>query len=172
MVEDQKSQYGGVSEDGVMKKIVIIALVCSVFSIASAMAAECDCIVDQVANMGNRIHVHCQTSDESGAGIKPPKFSFFALPLNSPLVDSFTIMAQAVVMQNLRDKRIGDLNGFCAKLSTGGYVGCLGDTNGHIDLSGRPFTLHVWYDEKDTSGTSFGCLSSDCRKPQAFAIWS
>jgi hypothetical protein len=77
-----------------------------------------------------------------------------------------------VAMQNLRDKRTYQLKEFCATLSAGGYLGCLGNAqiNGHIERYGSPYMLHIWYDEKDTSGTSFGCLDSDCRMPTAFGI--
>jgi hypothetical protein len=154
-----------------MKKIIMVALICIVFSTVSAMAAECDCVVDQVANMGNRVHVHCQTYDAgTGTGFIPSPYPFFALPLDSPLVDTFTTMAQTVAIQNLRDERSYEIKGFGATLSTGGYVGYVGGTNGQIESYGLPFMLHIWYDETDTTGTSFGCLDTDCRIPQAFGI--
>jgi hypothetical protein len=150
-----------------MKKIIIVALLCIVFSTVSAMAAEVDCIVDQVANMGNRVHVHCQTPTFS-SGIKPSPFPFFALPLDSPSVDTFTSMAQAVQREN----REQHLLMFCAPHSEGGLVGCEigGGANGYIQSSGWPFTLHIWYDEKDTGGTSFNCEANNCRMPQGFGI--
>lgn len=150
-------------------KIKILALVvCIVFSTVSAMAAECDCIVDSVANMGNRVHVHCEEDRSTYTSAQP--FPFFALPLDSPLVNTFVIMAQTTMNEN----RFKVLTRFCARDSQGGDIGC--DKGGDeayafimpVNAIDNPIPLHISYDESDTSGTSFGCMADSCRKPTSF----
>jgi len=152
-----------------MRKM-ILALFCCLFFVSPVFAAEVDCIVDQVANMGNRVHVHCKTPETSA--IKPSPFPFYALPLDSPLVTTFTIMGQAVAMENQKDSRDHQITQFCAYLSGGGSVGCKSGSpvNGKVTTYGLPYTLHIWYGEKDTSGNAYGCAANDCRKPYAFGI--
>jgi hypothetical protein len=131
---------------------------------------ECDCIVDQVAFMGNRVHVHCQARNPDVTHIAPSPFPYFALPLNSPYANLFMIMGTEVAMENRRGYQ---LRSFCAMPDSGGMIGCKGDTgttNGILVNPLNPSTLHIWYDENDKSGASFGCLESDCRIPQMFAI--
>lgn len=155
-----------------MNNIIICILIYTSLLTVSAMAAECDCIVDQVANMGNRVHVHCQDVNRDVTDIEPSPFPYFALPLDSPYANLFVIMGTAVAMENLRDSRRYELREFCAFPDSGGMIGCKGDTavNGHIERYGYPYTLHIWYDENDKSGASFGCQENDCRMPQSFAI--
>jgi hypothetical protein len=144
---------------------------------------EVDCIVDEIADMGNRVHVHCyrntvpnsEIRDSGGNIIEPSPFDFYALPLDSPHVATFMIMAQAVQNYN----HYLQLHDFCAEITTlmtSGSAGCKPSSdwiNGYIGpIGGAPSTLHIWYDEKDTSGTSFGCEADSCRVPQAFKIVS
>lgn len=150
-------------------KIKFLALVvCIVFSTISAMAADCDCIVDSVANMGNRVHVHCEEDRSTYTSVQ--SFPFFALPLDSPLVNTFVIMAQTTMNEN----RFKILTDFCAQDSKGGNIGCEKDRDfpyafirpGGVD--DNPLVMHISYDENDVSGESFGCMADSCRKPTSF----
>jgi hypothetical protein len=79
-------------------------------------------------------------------------------------------MGTAVAMEN---KRSLQLRRFCAVPDSGGMIGCRGETGTTNGIIVNPYksTLHIWYDENDKSGASFGCLEGDCRVPQTFAIF-
>jgi hypothetical protein len=143
----------------VTKRTALVSSLVMGFSLmtAAARAAEVKCAVDQVSMLGGRIHVRC-------AGLAP--IAYFALPITSPSALSLQLMGQLVFIDNVKDPY--DPNSVAA---SGAALKVGGASGGTSVSKGLLRTMTIRYDENDTSGASFGCAPSDCRKPTAFFIF-
>ncbi len=150
-----------------MLKLMILFL--SLASIQLASAADVNCTVDGVAVIGNRVHVHC-------AALSP--ISYFALPLDAPAANAFLSMGQQVLTENIRAGQVFEMNSFCAPMITHGEItgtiGCRGRAQGQTGTvtasGGTSLSMFIEFDDKDTSGKTFGCNPKDCRKPLSFSM--